>query len=69
MTVVDTHTLGSDVDKGINVLTSPTPLTVSSVGVERDGFRNGNRTRPIPITSSNRWAGGHPRDVCASQRQ
>ncbi len=58
--VVDTHTPGSDIDPDIYTLTSPTPLIVSSVGVERDGFRNGNLAISVSMANADAsvsWAG------------
>jgi hypothetical protein len=60
LTVVDTNTDGSTIDPVVSTLGSLTPLTVTSVGVERDGFRN--RRLALSIGMSNldasvSWAG------------
>ena len=59
-TVVDTNMLGSVIDSEINALVSPTPLMVTSVGIERDGFRN--RQLAVSVSMANAeasvsWAG------------
>lgn len=60
LTVVDTNTDGSTVDPEVTTLGSATPLMVTSVGIERDGFRN--RRLAVSISMANAdasvsWAG------------
>lgn len=59
-TVVDTNTLGSAIDSAVNNLVSPTPLMVTSVGIERDGFRNGQLAMSVSMANADAsvsWAG------------
>lgn len=59
-TVVDTDTEGSVIDPAIDNLVSPTPLMVTSVGIERDGFRNGQLAVSVSMANADAsvsWAG------------
>ena len=66
--VVDTTTLAEQIDMDANatLLGSTTPLVVSSVGVERDGFRNGHLALAISMTNADAsvsWAGLYMTDI------
>lgn len=64
--VVDTHTLGVVIDREVIGLGSTTPLTVSSVGIERDGFRNRRLTVAISMANADAsvsWAGLYLRNT------
>jgi hypothetical protein len=59
-TVVDTNTPGEEIDPEVTALGSTTPLMVTSVGVERDGFRNGNLALSVSMANADAsvsWAG------------
>ena len=58
--VVDTNTFGAVVDPEANSLVSATPLNVTSVGIERDGFRNQRLAVAISMANADAsvsWAG------------
>ena len=58
--VVDTNTPGAVVDPEINTLVSETPLKVTSVGIERDGFRNQRLAVAVSMANADAsvsWAG------------
>lgn len=58
LTLVDTNTDGADIDPDIP--SSSTPVMVTSVGIERDGFRNGVLAVALSMAnadSSVTWAG------------
>ena len=59
-TVVDTNTFGSTIDPDVNSLGSSTPLIVTSVGVERDGFRRQRLAVALSMANADAsvsWAG------------
>jgi hypothetical protein len=64
--IVDTHTFGVVIDREVTGLGSATPLTVTSVGIERDGFRNQRLTVSIAMANADAsvsWAGLYLRNT------
>lgn len=59
-TVVDTTTPGLNIDPAISALVSSTPLMVTSVGIERDGFRDGRLAVSVSMANADAsvsWGG------------